>query len=291
MRVETKDVRLFVDVVGAKLRVRGDGAEEVPTIVFVHGGPAWDHLVLRTELAPLADDYQLVFYDHRGLGRSDASSPDRWTLSQWAADLHQLVTILGLRQPIVFGQSFGGMVVQRFALDYPDSYSALILSSTAARFNLPEVLDTFGELGGPELRALATSFYTAANAADRDRFLAEGLKHYTRSSTQIGALSSFKPDVLDHFFSDLGDGRRFDFRRELAQVSKPVLVLGGDCDPVISPRAVRELATCFPAGVARLEIFSECGHGPTRDQPEAALSVIRDFLHEVTFRAAGEPVA
>ncbi|WBX84177.1 alpha/beta fold hydrolase [Sphingosinicella microcystinivorans] len=278
MRVDIGELRLFVEILGEKLAVRDGQVVEKPTIVFVHGGPAWDHLTLRVDLESLADVAQLVFYDHRGLGRSDVSTPEDWTLTQWAADLHNLIRTLGLEKPIIFGQSFGGMVTQRFALDYPEDYSAIILAATAARFNLPEVIETFRRLGGEELATIAHSFYTAADPAHRDRFLVDGFRFYTVRSPQIGVLSPFKPDVLDHFFSDAGDAHRFDYRAELQRIDAPVLVLGGEVDPVISAGAVRELAESFRPGVAELHIFDDCGHGPARDQPEAALALLRNFV-------------
>lgn len=281
MRVTVGDIALFVETVGTKLRIEDGTVVEKPTIVLVHGGPAWDHMLMLPDFGVLSDMAQLVFYDHRGLGRSDVSTRDTWTLEQWAADLHDLIETLGLDRPIILGQSFGGMVTQRFALDYPDSYSGLILSATAARFNLPEVVETFRRLGGEPLAALATAFYTGADPEARDRFLVEGFRFYTQSGVRIGVLSPLKPDVLDHFFSDEGCARRFDYRAELKQVDQPVLVLGGDSDPVISANAVRELAASFRPEVVQLEIFDNCGHGPARDQPDLALPIIRSFLGRV----------
>ncbi|GBQ56921.1 alpha/beta fold hydrolase [Komagataeibacter swingsii] len=293
MLIDVGQQKLFFEVIGTKLRIAKGGVSEVPTVVFVHGGPAWDHLTLRMNFEQLQDVAQLIFYDHRGLGRSDVSTPAHWTLEQWAADLHGLIKTLGLEKPIVLGQSFGGMVAQKFAIDYPDDYSAIILSATAARFNLPEIVETFGTLGGPELRETALSFFTASGVEYRDRFLRECFPYYTVSTATIGALSPFKPDVLDHFFSDAGDGRFFDYRHALAAITKPVLVLGGDKDPVISPQAVCELAACFRPGIAELEIFDNCGHGPTRDRPEVALKLLRAFIQKVvpTRRVFPEPEA
>jgi proline iminopeptidase len=282
MFVDVGCQRLFVEVIGAKLAIHDCEVRERPTVVLAHGGPAWDHLTLRVDFEPLEDVAQLVFYDHRGLGRSDVSDPGSWTLKQWAADLHELLEVLGIYRPIVLGQSFGGMVAQRFATDFPESYSGLILSSTAARFDLDEVVSTFRRLGGEELATLAHSFYTSSNAEHRDRFLQEGFPFYTIQKAEIGAHSPFKPDVLDHFFSDSGDARTFDYRSDLVRVSAPVLILGGDSDPVISANAVRELADSFSPGVSELHIFETCGHGPVRDQPSSALAILRDFIARVS---------
>jgi proline iminopeptidase len=62
-----------VDVDGASLVLDGDGT----------GG---DHTSFKQNYATLTAFAQVVYYDHRGNGRSEAGSPDRWTLGQWADD-------------------------------------------------------------------------------------------------------------------------------------------------------------------------------------------------------------
>lgn len=281
MKIKVGDISLFVEVVGTKLKVEDGAIVERPTIVFLHGGPAWDHMLMLKDFLPLEDVGQLIFYDHRGLGRSDAATSESWTLDQWAADLARLIEALDLGRPIIFGQSFGGMVAQRFAINHPDAYSALILSATAARFNLPEVEENFRALGGEALGTLARSFFTAADPVARDRFLVEGFPFYTQSKVQIGASTPFVPDVLDHFFSAAGDAHRFDHRSQLKRVDKPVLILAGEDDPVTTAEAARELAAAFPPESVQLEILQRCGHGPARDRPDATLPIIGAFVDGV----------
>jgi pimeloyl-ACP methyl ester carboxylesterase len=281
MRVSVGDIRLFVEVVGTKLRVEDGKVTERPTIVMVHGGPNWDHLTLRPDFEALADVAQLVFYDHRGLGRSDEATPASWTLKQWAQDLRGLIDALGLGKPIVFGQSFGGMVAQQLAIDHPDHYSALILSATGARFNLPEVVETYGRIGGPEMAADAQAYYTSPTKEQGERFRRDCMIYYTVSRKKIGAISPDKPVVRDHFFSTAGDAHSFDFRPDLHKVTAPTLIMAGDQDPVTSHHGAIEMAASFAPGVARLEILENCGHGPARDRPDVALDMIRDFVRTV----------
>src|SRR5437764_930857 len=91
-----------------------------PIVVCLHGGPGSDHTTLKPYLAPLADDAQLVFPDQRGNGRSDESSPDRWNLDTWVEDMHGFCEALGIERPIIFGQSFGGIVAVGVAIRYPE---------------------------------------------------------------------------------------------------------------------------------------------------------------------------
>jgi pimeloyl-ACP methyl ester carboxylesterase len=69
------DVELFYTGVGAGL----------PCLVM-HGGPGVDHTCFRPWLDRLGDVLRLVYYDHRGNGRSSRTPPETFTLAQLAAD-------------------------------------------------------------------------------------------------------------------------------------------------------------------------------------------------------------
>ena len=75
MRVSLGDVSLWFDVSGPSILPQGETAVERPTVVTVHGGPGWDHINLKASLAPLTEHMQVIYYDQRGHGRSDLSSP------------------------------------------------------------------------------------------------------------------------------------------------------------------------------------------------------------------------
>jgi proline iminopeptidase len=278
MRVRVNDAALFVEVLGRKLAEKDGETTERPTIVCLHGGPAWDHRTLLTDLAPLAEHAQLVFYDHRGLGRSSRTPSETWTLRQWAADLADLIRALGLERPIVLGQSFGGMVAQRFAIDHPGLASGLILLSTSARFDLEQAVASFTRRGGERLGAIARGSLSGDPAA-REVFAREGLPHYTVKRGGITALGPLEPAVLDHFFA--GEAHRYDHRAGLAAVDIPTLVIGGSEDPVMSPRLTRELADAFPPGRAQCAVLERCGHGPARDRAEETFALILRFLVQV----------
>src|SRR6187200_1812350 len=105
MLVSVGDIRLFVDVDGAKFVPDGDAMREHPTIVMLHGNGA-DHSPFKEFFAAFTNFAQVVYYDHRGHGRSDAGEPDRWNLDQWADDLVALCEGLGIVRPVLFGVSF-----------------------------------------------------------------------------------------------------------------------------------------------------------------------------------------
>jgi proline iminopeptidase len=278
--ISVGDIEIFVEVVGTRLGIRDGKVYEKPTVILLHGGPTFDHLAMRPDFEALSEFAQLIFYDHRGLGRSGKSHSGTWNLQTWSRDLHMLVKTLGLGRPIILGQSFGGFVAQKYALDYPDDLSGLVLLSTAARIDLDHVVDNFAKAGGARLGELARAFFTAQSPEARDRFTEEGLPFYTVGKKKVGALSAFEPAVMDHFFS--GESNTFDYRNALAAVKVPTLVIGGDSDPATSAVAARELGNCFAPGIAQTIILNQCGHGPMRDQPEETLRILRDYLDGIS---------
>lgn len=276
MRVNIGEVRLFVEIVGKKLRAEDGMLAEKPSVVFIHGGPAFDHRTLLSDYEPLQDVAQLVFYDHRGLGRSDHCSSESWNLQSWAADLYNLILTLGLDRPIVFGQSFGGAVAQQFAVDYPDAYSGLVLSSTSVRIDPDEVIGACRDVGGEELARIAIAHYSGARPPHK--FLLDSMKFFTKDSRDIGDIPGFRTEVFDHFYSVGGEGHHFDIRADLHRVKVPVLVVGGDRDPMIPRKQQEMLAAALDPSYVQLVIMDDCGHGPARDQPERMLDLMRTFI-------------
>ncbi len=70
MFVQVNGVRLYFDVEGAGLVPDGAALREKPTLVLLHGGPGFDHALFKPAFSGLADIAQVIYYDHRGNGRS-----------------------------------------------------------------------------------------------------------------------------------------------------------------------------------------------------------------------------
>ena len=131
--IPIRDVSLFVKVMG----------QGYP-LVLMHGGPSLDHTTL-LPLEPLADQYTLIFYDHRCNGRSEGADASTMTMDNLTADADALRQELGYDQWIVLGHSFGGNVALEYALRYPQRLSRLILMNTGGdqwwvNHNAPELL-------------------------------------------------------------------------------------------------------------------------------------------------------
>ena len=110
-----------------------------------------------------ADRFTLVFYDHRGNGRSDGAPVSSMTWDNLTADADALRQALGFERWAVLGHSFGGQVALEYALRYPGRLSHLVLLDTGgdsrwAREQAPEALARLGY--SPGIVRLARRFFT-----------------------------------------------------------------------------------------------------------------------------------
>lgn len=276
MRVRVGDVRLYFDVVGSGLVPEGRTMRERPVVLCLHGGPGFDHSFLKHWLTPLADQAQLIFLDHRGQGRSEESTPERWNLDTWINDVRHFCDALGIERPILLGQSFGGIVALGVAIRHPGFPGMLIVSSSTARLRLDRALPMFEAVGGVRARAVAEAFFTDPNEEHFEGFMRTCLPLYNRTPIDPEALARvrMRPEVAFHFFR--GEALSYDWSDELSEIRCPALILAGDADPITTVPDHEEMATSIHG--SRLEVFAGAGHGVFRDKPNEALAVIRQFI-------------
>lgn len=280
MLIAVNGTRLFVDVENPGLVPDGDRMRQKPALVLLHGGPGSDHSMLRPLYGALRDIAQIIYYDHRGNGRSEGSNPAEWTLAQWGDDVKGLCDALGIVCPIVLGVSFGGFVAQAYATRHPDHPARLILVSTAAKVEFPAMFQAFERMGGPVAGRVARDYWMEPTAETQAAFIRVCLPFYRRMppDPDVARRVLMRPDTALHFNGACNEQGRMDFRPDLARVRCPVLVMAGEHDPV-TPMAFSEaLVAALPAARTRFERFAESGHGVVGDAPDRALSVIRDFI-------------
>jgi len=270
MRVEIEPgVRLFVDIDGAGLVPDGAAMAERPTVVLLHGGPGLDHSMYKGDDAlALHDVAQVVFYDHRGNGRSDRGTVESWTLDTWADDVVRLCDALGIERPVVFGASFGGFVAQRYLARHPDHPSKVVLACTSARLDVEAIANRFGQLGGEVAGATARQFF-GGDITVMPAFLEHCIPLYATEPLDPDDLARavMNPELMSHFFE--GEATTMDLRAGLAAATCPVLVLSGELDPIMPVEMVHEMVDALPAtvrhfvelpGISHLQV---CGRAAT----------------------------
>jgi pimeloyl-ACP methyl ester carboxylesterase len=97
-----------------------------PSVVFESGFAATSLNWIDVQEA-VAEHVHTISYDRCGLGWSSAPVSER-TPTEIAAELHTLLGAAGVQPPwILVGHSFGGLIMQRFALEYPGDTAGVVL--------------------------------------------------------------------------------------------------------------------------------------------------------------------
>src|SRR5215212_3085150 len=125
--------RIPLNGVDYTYEMRGQG----PLCLVLPGGPGM-HPSYVGEMGGLTDFLTLLVLHPRGAGESGDAPDGDYTLPAYARDVAALLDHLGQAQALVLGHSHGGMIAQRFAIDFPDRVAKLILADTGA--NLTEFL-------------------------------------------------------------------------------------------------------------------------------------------------------
>ncbi len=287
MKVQLADgTKLWFDIEGMGLVPDGDVMRQRPTLIVMHGGPGGDHNGFKPAFSAMADTCQVLYYDHRGHGRSDRSTPDDWNLDRWADDVVEMCAALDIDRPFVLGLSFGGFVAQRLASRHPGFAAGYVLLSTASFKDSEAIYEMFARLGGPEAESVARAFWEAPT----QQAMAELAISYVKT---CGPLYTQAPgnhflnrrtinnnDVLTHF--NHTEAPTMNLLGELAAVSEPVLIAHGELDPVTPMVGAERMAAALPEHLVRFERFAGSGHGVFRDEPEALFAVLRSFLVELS---------
>src|ERR1017187_3497570 len=86
-------------------------------VVLIHGWPLSGRSWEKQTMALLAAGHRVITYDRRGFGNSDKPASG-YDYDTFAADLHQLITKLDLRDVTLAGFSMGGGEVARYLGKY-----------------------------------------------------------------------------------------------------------------------------------------------------------------------------
>jgi proline iminopeptidase len=269
-----RDVSLFVKVIG----------QGYPLLIM-HGGPGMDHTSM-LPLQPCADQFTLIFYDHRCNGRSEGAQVSSMTWENLTADAEALRQRLGFEQWAVLGHSFGGMVALEYALRYPQRLSHLLLMDTCGdtrwvQQNAPEMLAKRGY--SPSAVEAARRFFNgqlkpgevfrAAVKFARAYYYRFSLLAMARQVI-LGPRVKMRPEAQIFGFSQLLTG--WTVMDRLSEIKVPTLVLAGRHDFQFPPEHQAILADRLPN--AQLEIIERAGHNAPMERTAQVIEVVRRFL-------------
>lgn len=246
-------------------------------LLLIHGYPL-NRTLWQSQLSGLRDIAHMIIPDLRGHGESETDSLSEkespiFTMEQLADDCIALLDYLNISEPIVVGGlSMGGYVTFAFYRKYPTRVAGLILAATRAGEDTPE-----GKANRDKAAELARQ---SGSSAIAESMLSKMLSPKTMESNPAlvsRVLEMMKNTSVSGIIGALmGMKIRQDATPLLPKIDKPVLVLHGADDQIITLKESQQMAAAIPH--AHLEIIPNAGHLLPLEQPELTNKAIREFL-------------
>ena len=125
-------INLFYTLSGSEVEHTKQLSNIKPTLIWLHGGPGFDHSIHESFISTLAQNgIQVILIDLRGQGKSrDQDNPNNWNLAQWGGDVFDFCNTFRIKKPIVAGVSFGGVVAKAYMLKHTEQPAEIILCDT-----------------------------------------------------------------------------------------------------------------------------------------------------------------
>jgi pimeloyl-ACP methyl ester carboxylesterase len=231
--------------------------ESGPRVLLIMGygmrGNVW-----KPQIDELSKHCQILYFDNRGIGESEAIG-ESISMLEMAQDALRILDHVAWDDDVhIVGVSMGGMVAQELALHAPNRLASLSLIATHAGGKT-------AILPAPKglMRAVSMSFFPAHKRTDTlvkllypKSYLQQCDKEqlYARMKLQTG-----KPAPKHTMRRQLAAIRAHDTRGRLANLQVPTLVVKPEMDILVRPSHSDELHRRIPG--ASLMKIADAGHG------------------------------
>lgn len=251
---------------GEGVRIGYKTLGEGPPLFLIMGFGATMELWSQTFLNALAQRFQLVLFDNRGIGIS--SSPGgAISIADYARDTAQLIEKLGFKKAHILGISMGGMIAQQLAVDFPERVDRLILGATTCASKYVKK--------DPALLGLA-AFRIFPAFALRTMLSREYLDAHPETVSELLAYAKKNPTNWSNFRLQSAAVRGYDLSEKIQGIRAPTLILVGTGDRIINAENSDIIAARIPG--SRQVKFSGVGHFFPLERPAETTGAIFEFL-------------
>jgi pimeloyl-ACP methyl ester carboxylesterase len=262
---------------GARIHFRDRGPRGAPVLVLIHGSNAslftWEDWAAR-----LSDAFRVVSLDLPGHGLTGAVPSGDYSDEALTSEVARFADKLNLSRFAIGGNSMGGGVAARFAEEYPQRVTQLILVDAvgmpvrqgehiplAFRLARIPVLDLILLYVTPRVLVVeGLNDAIVRKSVIDDRMIDLYWDFARMQGTRDATLRRFQA-AEDDFVA-----------RNAGRITVPTLVLWGEEDRLVPPEAGRLYARAIRG--AKLIVYPETGHLPQEEIPDKSASDVRNFL-------------
>ncbi len=267
----------FVAIDGMNIHLRDEGPRDDPQpIVLLHGTSAslhtWDGWV-----EVLKSQHRVIRIDLPGFGLTGPMPDGDYSVPHYVRVVVDVMDRLGVSQAVVAGNSFGGGLAWKLAVDHPERVSKLVLVDAGGyAYQAQSVPIGFKLAQIPALQPLM------ANLLPRGMIESSVRNVY-------GNPGKVTPELIDRYYElTLRAGNRAalverfkqskggEFEAQIKQVKQPTLILWGAQDHLIPPDNAQRFAQDI-AG-SRLVVLDGLGHVPHEEDPAQTAAAVQSFL-------------
>ena len=223
------------------------------------------------QLAGLSDQFRVIAWDMPGYGGSDDLPDPAPDTGAYAAAALALLDFLEIERCHLVGQSVAALIAGHIAARHPGRLLSLTLSHP---------LTGLGGLPDEEREQLRAARLGLFEALGPMRFayekgpaiLAPGVADAVRDKA-VETMARVRPDGFRQAVEMMSQSDLF---ADLPQIGPPVLVIGGEFDPVAPKKTCRAVAQSLKN--SRLEIVSGVGHYSAMERADAVNGILAEFF-------------
>lgn len=218
----------------------------------------------------LSDQYRVYLIDQRNHGRSPHSSD--FTYQAMSSDLLEFIKEHNIVKPVIIGHSMGGKTAMKFAVQYPEMLSKLVVIDISPRFYPVHHSRILEGLAAVNLQKITSRQEADAQLAHYEphptvrMFL---LKNLYRNENGQFAWRINLPVINDQI-ENVGEALNE------VSIDTPVLFINGEKSDYIKVEDHALIKKIFPK--ASFSTIPDAGHWVHAEKPEEFVSKIKDFV-------------
>jgi pimeloyl-ACP methyl ester carboxylesterase len=274
----------FVDINGVKkcYEIEGEG----DPIVLVHGfgGKKEDWV---GQFGPLSEKFKVIRFDNRGAGKS-ARRNGPYTMEVFADDIKGLMDYLEIEKAHVIGWSLGGMIVQNFALKYPECINKIIMINTNYGFPDEIGVEVYKNSRLNEIEVLnedpEKSFWdatvTSYHRSFRKQMKADPKKkfHDLWSVEDLIKEKTIDPPTPEDVEAQAAALNTHDTFGRLGEIKNETLLIAASHDRFMPKFIMAEMQERIPNSM--LKVIDKAGHGSPLSRAPEVNKIIIEFLQK-----------
>ena len=267
----------FLEINGMRAHVRDEGPMTDPSpIVLLHGTSSslhtWDGWTLA-----LKAHRRIIRVDLPGFGLTGPHPSGKYDIETNTQFVIALMDALHVKSAVLAGNSLGGYIAWKTAVDYPDRVTKLVLVDSAGYKFAPKSIPIGFKLANmPLLSPITTNVLPKSIIADSLRNVYGDpskvtpalIERYYNNTLRAGNRQA----VIERFTQTKGG----DFELQIQSIKQPTLILWGSEDRLIPIDNAKRFQLDIKG--SELVVFTGLGHVPQEEDPAVTVKPVQAFL-------------